>query len=144
MTVDDLDVLYENQLDPEATTMAGFPSRDRETFMAHRARIMADDKNELRTVLVGDEVAGDMNSWLRDGQRLVGYWIGRRFWGRGVATAGLRLFVAELSDRPLYAHVLRTNAGSVRVLEKCGFVRMAESEAEAEAGPAEEDVYVLK
>ena len=26
-----------------------------------------------------------------------------------------------MNERPLYAHVARHNAGSIRVLEKCGF-----------------------
>ena len=29
--------------------------------------------------------------------------------------------LAELRDRPLFAHVVEHNIGSIRVLEKCGF-----------------------
>lgn len=143
MIEDDFEVLYQNQLDPDATAMAGFPPRDREAFMDHRAKIMADHTCVLRTVMVGDEVAGDMNCWLHDGDRLVGYWIGKKFWGRGVATAGLGLFLSELTDRPLYAHVLKTNIGSIRVLEKCGFTRLPDDELPADADP-EEYAYILK
>jgi len=56
-------------------------------------------------------------------EREVGYWIGREHWGRGVATAALAAFVAEVTERPLFAHVVNSNAGSIRVLEKCGFRR---------------------
>jgi RimJ/RimL family protein N-acetyltransferase len=42
--------------------------------------------------------------------------------GLGVATAALASFLTLLLERPLCAHVAEHNAGSVRVLEKCGFV----------------------
>jgi len=52
----------------------------------------------------------------------VSYWIGREFWGRGVATAALAALVAEIKERPLHAFVPEHNVGSIRVLEKCEFV----------------------
>jgi RimJ/RimL family protein N-acetyltransferase len=57
----------------------------------------------------------------RDGKREVGYWLGRAYWGRGIATAALAAVLREVSERPLYAYVVRSNVGSIRVLEKCGF-----------------------
>ena len=62
-----------------------------------------------------------MLSFERSGRREVGYWLGREHWGRGVATAALRAFLGEERTRPLHAGVLPANAGSLRVLEKCGF-----------------------
>lgn len=35
VTESDLPIFFEQQLDPDATAMAAFPSRDREAFMAH-------------------------------------------------------------------------------------------------------------
>ena len=56
-----------------------------------------------RTIVVGDTVVGDIGSWLDDGRRQVGYWIGREHWGRGYATDALRLLLAEIPDRPVFA-----------------------------------------
>ena len=39
----DLPVFYEYERDPEASAMAVFPSREREAFMAHWARTLAND-----------------------------------------------------------------------------------------------------
>jgi hypothetical protein len=39
----DLPIFFEHQLDAEATRMAAFPSRDRDAFMAHWARIMSNE-----------------------------------------------------------------------------------------------------
>src|SRR5690348_8481670 len=76
----DLDVFFDHQADPEAAAMADFPSRDRQHFDAHRAKIRRDESNVLRTILLDGAVAGGISSWLDDGRRLVGYWIGRDFW----------------------------------------------------------------
>jgi hypothetical protein len=40
---DDLDVLFDQQADPEAAAMAAFPARDRQRFDAHWTRIRLDD-----------------------------------------------------------------------------------------------------
>ena len=52
---------------------------------------------------------------------LVGYWIGRRDWGRGIATRALALFLERVTTRPLYAFVAVNNVG----LDTCpGEVRL--------------------
>jgi RimJ/RimL family protein N-acetyltransferase len=56
-----------------------------------------------------------------EGEREVGYWLGREFWGRGIATEALSQFLGVVKTRPLFAHVAKHNHGSRRVLEKCGF-----------------------
>ena len=127
----DLDVFFDHQADPQAVEMAAFPAREQDQFAAHWARIRADDTKVVRTIVADGVVAGNIGSWQEDGQQLLGYWVGREWWGRGVATQALALLVDELPIRPLYAHVAVHNAGSVRVLEKCGFRRDREQESEA-------------
>lgn len=122
----DLPIFFEQQLDPVATQMAAFPARDREAFMAHWARIMADESNILKTILEGDRVTGNIVSWEHDGRREVGYWLGREFWGKGIATRALSLFLERVTARPLYAHVIKHNRASIRVLQKCGFTLIGE------------------
>jgi RimJ/RimL family protein N-acetyltransferase len=117
----DLPIFYEHQLDPEANRMAAFVARDRDSFMAHWARILADDSLMAKTVLVDGEVAGNVVSFDMEGQRLVGYWIGKRYWGKGVATRALSTFLELETARPLHARVAASNVASIRVLEKCGF-----------------------
>jgi RimJ/RimL family protein N-acetyltransferase len=124
----DLPVLFEHQRDPVANEMAGFPARDREAFMAHWARILDDEASLIRTIVVDDRVAGNVLSFEREARREVGYWIGREFWGGGVATAALSAFLRIEIERPLYAGVVKHNAGSLRVLEKCGFERCGEED----------------
>jgi len=126
----DLPILFEQQLDPDATAMAAFPSRDRDAFMAHWAKIMADDSNILKTILFDGQVAGNIVGWESSGEWEVGYWIGKEYWGKGIATQALLLFLGFVKTRPLYAHVARHNIGSRRVLEKCGFKVIGEEPEE--------------
>jgi RimJ/RimL family protein N-acetyltransferase len=120
---DDLDVFYAHQADPKAAEMAAFASRDRAAFDAHWARIRRDPETVLRTIVGEGGVLGGLTSWRDGGRRLVGYWIGREHWGRGVATRALEQFLREVTERPLHAYVATHNAASARVLEKCGFRR---------------------
>ena len=124
----DLPIFFEHQSDPEATAMADFPARDREAFDAHWERVLGDPKLTSKTIVFEGQVAGNIGSWEDNGRRLVGYWLGREFWGKGLATKALAELIEELGRRPIYAYVAKTNVGSIRVLEKCGFVRSDEDE----------------
>lgn len=56
----------------------------------------------------------------------IGYWLGRQYWGRGIATAAVSTFTPWLFDAldllRVEACVFSFNPASARVLEKCGFV----------------------
>jgi len=146
VTESDLPILFEHQREPEANEMAAFPARDRDAFMAHWTRILSDATLAAMTVVVDGCVAGNVGCWTQDGQRLVGYWIGKEHWGRGVATQMLSQFLRLVADRPLHAHVAKHNVASIRVLEKCGFAFCAEATgAPSEPGDGiEELVYVIE
>ena len=120
----DLPVFYEYECDPEASAMAAFPSREREAFLAHWARTLANDSALTWTIVCDGEIAGNIGCWKADGRRFVGYWIGRAFWGRGLATEALAEVLEIVDARPLYAEVVITNVASIRVLEKCGFTQV--------------------
>jgi RimJ/RimL family protein N-acetyltransferase len=142
----DLDVFYEHQADRLASQMAAFPSRERAAHIEHwTKRVFADPLNRSRTVLVDGAVAGNVVSWIdaESGHRLLGYWIGREFWGRGIATEALGQFLAEFTDRPVFADVVAHNIGSQRVLEKNGFVRVSQ-ETIAGSDGIEELEFVLR
>jgi RimJ/RimL family protein N-acetyltransferase len=144
----DLSVFFEHQQDAEANHMAAFtrgdPS-DREAFDAHWQRVLDIDTVVVRAILRGGDVAGHIAKFERDGEAEVTYWLGRRHWGRGVATAALRQFLREYTPRPLFARVARDNVASVRVLEKCGFVaeRVELGYAHARGREIEESVLRL-
>jgi sugar-phosphatase len=118
---DDLPTLFEHQTDPEAIAMAAFPGRDREAFMAHWRRVLAEPSMHAAAVVVDKVTVGHVGAWDGGDERDVGYWIGREHWGRGIATRALAAFLRRERKRPLFAHVAAHNGASIRVLEKCGF-----------------------
>jgi RimJ/RimL family protein N-acetyltransferase len=107
--------------------MAAVPSRDRDAFMAHWAKIQADPTTIVKTVLFNGSVAGNVVSWEQVGERKVGYWLGKEYWGKGIASAALSQFLAHVKARPLQAHVAKHNRRSIRVLQKCGFTISGEA-----------------
>jgi RimJ/RimL family protein N-acetyltransferase len=142
----DLPVLYEHQLDAEATARAGSPARDGQAFLSHWQRLLRDPDVVVRAVETDGRLAGNIVSFIEAGERAVGYWLGREYWGRGIATRALELFLVEVTVRPLRAHVAAQNAASARVLEKCGFHLAGEAAADF-TGDGEmvvEQVYVLE
>ena len=129
VTEADLELFFAYQLDPEATRLADFPARDRDAFMALWGRILANETIVKRTILFDGHVAGNIVSFLEDdGRREVGYWLGRNYWGKGIATRALTLFLEIVTERPLYAEVAIHNRASRRVLQKCGFTLIEERE----------------
>lgn len=147
VTDDDLPIFYEQQLDPDANFMAAFTAadpHDRTAFAAHWARIRVDPTITNRTILWQDQVAGHIASFLRDGDREVTYWIGRPYWGRGIATDALRRFLDEVKTRPIHGRAAADNVASRRVLEKCGFVVVGHDRGFAEARGAEIDEVILR
>jgi RimJ/RimL family protein N-acetyltransferase len=141
----DLPVFFEHQCEPEANRLAAFPARARDAFRAHWAKILGDQSVIARTILVGGQVAGNIVCWERGHQSLVGYWIGREHWGKGVASKALAEFLGMVKARPLFAYVAKQNIPSIRVLEKCGF-RVCAAETASLGAPLdgiEEVVFVL-
>jgi len=118
---DDLPILFEQQCDADANRLAAFPAREREAFDAHWAKIRVEPGNLIRTILHDGRVAGNILCFEMHGLREVGYWLGREYYGRGIATRALAAFLLQIEERPLYACVAKDNRASLRVLEKCGF-----------------------
>ena len=142
----DLDVFFTHQQDADACRMAAFTSKDpadRGAFDSHWVRIRDDADVLIRTVLVDGVVAGHVASFVMFGQRDVTYWIGREYWGAGVATRALSLLLREDSTRPIHARVATDNAASIRVLEKCGFRMTSKERGFANARGAEIDEFIV-
>ena len=132
VTEGDPPLFFEHQRDPVANEMAAFPARDRDTFLAHWTRILGDTAILKKTILVDGQVAGNVVCFEQSGERLVGYWIERSYWGRGVATRALSQFLEHVPARPLFARVAKHNVASRRVLEKCGFTICGEDNEAAD------------
>src|ERR671937_75980 len=144
---EDLPLLFEQWADPVAVHLAAFTApdhMDREAFERRWSRLRADETVLATVIVVDDDVAGTIGSWGDSGEREVTYWIGRSYWGKGIATDALNAFLAVDRSRPLHARVASDNVASRRVLEKCGFRVVATERNVAEARSAEIEELVLR
>jgi RimJ/RimL family protein N-acetyltransferase len=147
VTPADLPLFFDQERDVVAARMAAFTAEDpddREAFGAHWARILANPAIATQTVVAGGRVAGYVASFEREGQPEVCYWLGREHWGRGVATRALAALLERVRARPMYARAARDNVASIRVLEKCGFVPVAEGRYFSHSRGVEVPELVLK
>jgi ribosomal-protein-alanine N-acetyltransferase len=92
--------------------------------------VSADPEVDFSVVFGGEAVGGigfTLGSDVERHSAEVGYWLGEGFWGRGIATAAVhaatRWAFGKFSLRRVYAVPFSDNIGSIRVLEKVGFVR---------------------
>lgn len=139
----DLPIFFVQQMDQDAAEMAEFPSRDHDAYYAHVNKILQDEKCILLTILWNDKVAGNIGSYDLFGEREVTYWLGKEYWGKGIATAALTEFLEIEMTRPVEGRVAKGNIGSRRVLEKCWFVVTGEDEYENPGGVKVQE-YVLR
>lgn len=125
---DDLDAIFEMMRDAESVAMAAFTASDpddRAAFDAWIARERGAQDVALHVVTERGGFAGTAGVFTVDGDREVTYWIARHAWGRGVATAALRLLISREPTRPLFARVAAHNVRSIAVLEHCGFTEVS-------------------
>ena len=123
----DLDTIYQHVTDPESIRMAAFTAEDqtdRGAFLDRISRLRADTSVTHRVIDVDGAAAGTIGSFRIDDQLEVTYWVDRARWGQGIASAALRMLLAETAERPVYARAASDNVGSLRVLEKAGFRRV--------------------
>jgi RimJ/RimL family protein N-acetyltransferase len=120
----DLQVFFEQQREPEGVAMAAFTVKDpadRLAFEAHWSTIRADRSIAIKTIVADGRVAGHVSAYGPPSEREVTYWLGKEFWGRGLASEALAAFLLIVAERPLYARAAKDNLASLRVLQKCGF-----------------------
>ena len=126
--------------------MAAFTAKnpsDRNAFDTFWKRILDDKSIIIKTILFNNQVAGNVLKYEQSGHAEVSYWIGKRFWGKGIATCALKLFLQILTARPVYARSAKDNLASLKVLDKCGFNKSGEAMGFANARGKEIEEYEL-
>lgn len=144
---DDLNAFFQFQLDKEASYLAAFTPKDTndETAYVERyTRYLTDPSIHMRTIMADGEIAGSISKYVMEEEAEITYWIDRKFWGKGIATAALSAFLHLEQSRPIYGRVAFDNFGSQRVIEKCGFVKIGTDKGFANARQTEIEEYIYK
>lgn len=132
----DFDTLFSFQLDKEANILAGFTSKnpaDKNAFITKWNKLLSDKNINLKTITLNDEIVGSIAKFEMNGNSEITYWIGKKFWGKGIATNALKKFLQIEKSRPLFGRVAFDNFGSQKVLKKCGFIQIGTEKGFANA-----------
>ena len=145
----DLPIFFDFQRDSAANYMAAFTTRDptdKEAFAAHWNRILNDDRVLVKTIVFDGHVVGSVATFVDKefGKPEVTYWIGKEYWGMGLATYALTRFLRDVTVRPIYGRAAKDNVASIRVLEKCGFRMIGQSKGFANARGAVVEEVILE
>jgi len=131
MSVADIPAIFALQHDREGAALAGVEGDfvSEEMFRDRMTALMSEEAEAptVFTIMVNGEVAGTISRTPgSSGKILVSYWLDRKFWGAGIATAAFAQMLMEapkkLVGEPMFAAVINGNRASVRVLEKFGFI----------------------
>lgn len=134
----DLPELFELQCDPASNALAGTKPRSREAFFDAWARTLTDARVNARIIELQSQsawtIAGSIACFQVEehgtSHDMLGYWIARAYWGQGIASVAVSLFLSQERRRPLLATAATANTASRTILERNGFrligIRMGE------------------
>ena len=143
---DDLPIFFKHQQNPEANHMAAFTSKDPSdwnSFLSHWSNILANKDIVKQSIMVESNVVGHISCFEQFGEKDVSYWIGKDYWGKGIATNALQEFLKVITIRPLHARAAKDNIGSLKVLKKCGFIITGEDKGFSNARGEEVEEFIL-
>jgi RimJ/RimL family protein N-acetyltransferase len=143
----DLDALFEQMRDPESVRMAAFTTKDpddRAAFEIHMAKVRTSPEVTTLAVTADGRLVGTIACFVVNGDTEITYWIDRSWWGQGIASRALALFLDTVPVRPLYARAASDNVGSLRVLQKAGFVAIGTEISYANARDVEIEETILR
>ncbi|MGE7111543.1 GNAT family N-acetyltransferase [Lysinibacillus sp. NPDC047702] len=123
--LDDLPIFLNTNRTVKPNHMAAFTRKDPNDwigFSTHWNKILNDKDIIKQTIIVNNNVVGHILCFEQFGKPEISYWIGKEYWGKGIATNALQDFLNLISIRPLYARAAKDNVGSLKVLKTCGFM----------------------
>jgi len=134
--LDDADRLAVLLNDPDVTAMTAsipypYARSDAEAFLSNARN----DEGRVvgRAILLDGELVGGVGLGPRpNGREELGYWVGKAYWGQGIATRAVAQFLDALRsidlEGPIHAATVRSNEASQKVLLSNGFVFAGEGE----------------
>ncbi len=111
---------------------------DMQSFVRQQEKSAGEEAESRFAIALEREAIGIIGVRMRPASHLqhgagpnIGYWLGRRYWGRGYMTEALHGLVGHLfctlPHDAIYCGAFVRNAASLRVQEKVGFVRDGET-----------------
>ena len=138
----DAKTLFKWASDAEVGPRAGWPPHKSVEESLEIIRTLFNNDTTWAIVLKGeesDEPIGaigygpscDCKLPARDGEPIVGYWVAKPYWNKGICTEALRLMIERIRNnthiQSLISGHFIDNPASGRVMEKCGFTATGET-----------------
>ncbi len=136
----DAEALYKYASDPIIGERAGWPPHKSVEESLEIIRTVFNNPTTWAIVLKETcEAIGAMgympdcqlNLPAREGEPLVGYWVGKPYWNQGICSEALLLMLEYIRKETSYTSLISShfidNPASGRVMEKCGFVPTGET-----------------
>ena len=145
--VADINNFFEYQLDTEANYLAAFTAKDqtdKTAYLEQYTKLLYNPTVNMQTIVVDSNVVGTVTKFEINDETEVAFWIDKPFWGQGIATKALKMFLDIETKRPIFGHAAFDNFGSQKVLEQCGFVKIGTEKGFANARQAEIEEFVYK
>lgn len=130
----DAEALYKYACEPDVGARAGWPPHKSVEESREIIRTVFNNDTTWAIVLkaTGEAIGAmgympecELNLPAREGEPLVGYWIGKPYWNRGICTEALQLMLKHIRKETSYTSLIGShyidNPASGRVMEKCGF-----------------------
>lgn len=146
-TLTDLEHFFIFQLDEEANRMAAFTAKDptdKAAYLEKYGKLLSDPTVHQQTILVNDTIVGSIAKFIMHGDAEITYWIDKKFWGQGVTSGALKLFLGLEKTRPIFGRAAFDNPASQKVMEKNGFQRIGTDKGFANARQAEIEEFIYK
>jgi ribosomal-protein-alanine N-acetyltransferase len=144
---EDLNALFQFQLNEEANYLAAFTSNnpnDKTAYIEKYTKLLTDPTINMRTIRANDEIVGSISKFEIENDAEITYWIDRKYWGQGIASTALQAFLKVEKARPIFGRVAFDNHGSQKVLEKCGFLKIGTDKGFANARQLEIEEFIYK
>lgn len=136
----DAETLFKYASDPDVGPRAGWPPHQsvEESLEIIRTVFHNDTTWAIELKTTGEPIGCmgfmpkfEMKIPAREGDALIGYWVGKSYWNQGICTEALRLmldYIRETKAAPslISGHFVE-NPASGRVMEKCGFIATGET-----------------
>ena len=153
----DAAALYKYASDPEVGPRAGWPPHKSigESLEIIRTVFHSDTTWAIVLKETGEPLGamGYMSSDgnllpSREGEPLVGYWVGKPYWNRGICTEALQLMLDHIRKtteiKSLIGSHFIDNPASGRVMEKCGFIPTGETSVDESLAGSDSPMRVLR
>lgn len=136
----DAETLFKWASDPDVGTRAGWPPHKSVEESLEIIRTLFNNDTTWAIVLKesGESIGAmgygpscDCDLPAREGEPLIGYWVGKPYWSQGICTEALKLMIEHIKEttdiKSLISGHFIDNPASGRVMEKCGFTATGET-----------------